>query len=121
MKMLFLDDMPERHEKVRRLFIGRDVTHVFSAEEAAQAMKATKYDVVSLDHDLAEEQYSPDYAGGGSDGTMLAKWMAEHLPKDKMPNLVMIHSLNPDGSKRMHKTLQDAGFRAVKKPFTMWN
>src|SRR5689334_19670090 len=53
MKILFLDDMEERHRLFKIRNIGRDVTHVYNAKEAIEALNSTKFDVVSLDHDLS--------------------------------------------------------------------
>ena len=119
MKVLFLDDMEERHLWARKVLHGHELHHVMTADEAADAMMAQKFDIASLDHDLSDEQ-SSGYGGGVSDGTVLAKWMATKLPKEKHPPMVLIHSMNPAGADRMHDLLKDAGFNVTKKPFTMW-
>jgi hypothetical protein len=56
-KVLFLDDMHIRHDTAKRWFEGHELVHVYTAPDAIAKLKETKFDLVCLDHDLAEEHY----------------------------------------------------------------
>lgn len=127
MKILFLDDMPERHVKAKSVLIGHELMHAMNCDEAKEMMLKHKFDVVSLDHDLAEEHYQP-WGGYGEapasrltkSGTEVAQWMATELPSSHRPPLVLLHTLNHSGAERMQAILQDAQYTVKKKPFTSW-
>ncbi len=127
MKILFVDDMQERHTKAIQQNIGRIVTSAYTAKEAIRLMREQCFDVVCLDHDLADEHYLEVFEGkvpgatlAGS-GTEIAAWMAsKDFPQHNRPKQVILHSLNPAGRQRMLGLLRDAGFNVFEKPFTMW-
>lgn len=115
MKILFLDDSPERHNKFFKDFPKEDITGVFTAQEAIDALTHTKFNLVCLDHDLGEfnrngqeltleealEQKDRD--GSGMD---VANFIAHHMDPMLWPDSVLIHSHNPDGAKAMKKVLE---------------
>ncbi len=106
MKILFLDDDPTRHKKFTRAHIGLDVTYVWSAKEAIEAINATRFDQMSLDHDLGGDRSTmttPDLGGGS--GYDVAMHIAQ-LPPEQLPSLVVIHSMNPPGGERMAQALR---------------
>lgn len=119
MKILFLDDDPTRHAKFRQAHIGRDITFVWSAEEAIEELKETYFDEVALDHDLAAQlnmELPPEGEGSGYD---VALFIAQ-LPIEKRPKVVLIHSFNPEGARRMAYALKDChqeGMKVFKIPF----
>jgi CheY-like chemotaxis protein len=58
MRILFLDDARVRHDAFALAHGGDEVLHVFTAAEATRALDLTaRFDLVHLDHDLAEEHY----------------------------------------------------------------
>jgi len=87
----------------------------WTADEAADRMKATRYDLAFLDHDLAEAHYS-GYAGHEANGTALARWMAgpgrTHAPRG-----VVVHSYNAPAAERMAGVLMGAGIPVHRNPF----
>jgi hypothetical protein len=68
---------------------------------------------ISMDHDLGLHNHDPDVPDADmqmgwdeeNDGFELVKWMVEH---DYVPEIVTIHSWNPDGAKRMADYLRQA-------------
>jgi CheY-like chemotaxis protein len=116
MRILFLDDMEERHELFQKLV--KDTSHFVvmrrNVEEAVKAVEETDppFDMMFLDHDLADEHY-PGYTGPVSDkaanGTDFVKWLVRDVEKEKWPSHVVVHSWNPDGKKRMAFLLADFG------------
>jgi hypothetical protein len=132
MKILFLDDMFDRHA---RFFdhcaqygavneeTGQTLAKIYSAYdygEATAAMMKQSFDVVFLDHDLSLESIMCDPETSEElTGTSVAKWMVEFFENSLLPKpQVVLHSLNPEGRKRMKMILRDAGFEVKEIPFT---
>lgn len=68
-------------------------------------------DMISFDHDLADEHYDPDLHGSETyneiydsfvekTGYDCAKWLINYCAENKLalPNVILIHSMNPAGS-----------------------
>jgi len=135
MKILILDDQPERHEGFIKIYHGHELTHTWTYSECVRAMKATKFDLVCLDHDLGDLawhnaslapqtdkvkveslhfnlEYSPDYTTDSMYGQSLRRYMNG---KDVVywmlnnefncPKNVLIHSWNVEEAKIMHENL----------------
>ncbi len=120
-RILFLDDNPERHAAFDLLVLGDDeVTHVRTADECRAALLGSEpFDQVWLDHDLG------DFSAAGveghyaaEDGSSLAEWFRLHLPPERYPDRVLIHSWNPDGARRMGRLIAETGVRVMLRPFT---
>lgn len=90
------------NEVAQELLIGGEVTEI------------------SLDHDLGLENESPDdleacfQAGPRPEDIELVKWMCA---VGCVPSLIVIHSWNPDGAKRMAALFNDYGHNALVRPF----
>jgi CheY-like chemotaxis protein len=99
MRVLFLDDDPVRHKAMRDMLPG--ITHVYTADEAIEALSVGDYSEVFLDHDLGGEVYvdSEEY----NTGMTVAKWLA----KNKQDATIIIHSYNPIGARNMVVKLKD--------------
>lgn len=56
-KILFLDDMEERHKEFQRVCrgAGRDIVPVWTASAAIDQLCTEKFDQVFLDHDLSHD------------------------------------------------------------------
>lgn len=108
MKILFLDDDPDRHTRVAAALAKHTLTPVCKATEAFKALQGDKFDIVFLDHDLGDfEVPETTFAGYGRvslSGADVAIAVAD-LPKEKHPDLVVIHSANPDGAKSIASLL----------------
>lgn len=73
------------------------------------------YDLVLLDHDLADEDYERPEKEDGT-GTEFARWLvAAHDPSTAKK--VIIHSYNHAGRERMYYTLSEAGWNVEQLPF----
>jgi hypothetical protein len=102
MKILFLDDDQTRHNFFRDWCQEKghmDVTHVFTADGAAEALAADTFDLIFLDHDLGEEHYGAVGEKPG-DGTGLARWMSKEWDYPEGTRIV-VHSWNHSGAARM--------------------
>lgn len=115
MRILFLDDDRRRHELFREWAQAKgqmNVTHAYTADGAAEYMAENDYNLVFLDHDLADEHYGSGLGERPGDGTGLARWMVDHW---RSSGRVVVHSWNPDGAGRMVALL--APWKAVHVPF----
>lgn len=119
MRILILEDSDERNDWFRKKFIGKVVDFAYTAEQANKLLDKNVYDVILLDHDLAEEHYVAmhsvidiDLIGTGVD---TAKYMAENKCSPKAQ--VIIHSLNTVGSQNIFDVLHNAGYNVAKIPY----
>lgn len=130
MKILFLDDMFDRHA---RFFdhcsdygavdheTGETKIKIYPAwdyHDAVRLMTYYQFEAVFLDHDLSLNSImcDPDTTEELT-GTSVARWMVEFFKHSQKPD-VYLHSLNPEGRKRMKTILRDAGFEVKELPFT---
>lgn len=133
MKILFLDDSQLRHDAFHRNRLGHDVTHVYTALEAINALEMKGiFDLVSLDHDLAEEHYLMMSEGLSEDrreaeaeclcGTGMD--VVDHLtkmPTSRRPLVVVVHSWNTSRAEEMVRRLHEAGISATWTQFNPRN
>lgn len=110
MRILFLDDARLRHDVFTAAHGPDEVVHVFTAHEAVAALAGQRrFDLVQLDHDLAEEFYLELSGGlretpGPGDphfdpGTGMD--VVRHiigLPVEQRPGQVVVHTHNVVGS-----------------------
>jgi CheY-like chemotaxis protein len=113
-RILVLDDDSRRHDWFDANIEAHDA--VWSAQEARRALHENpRYDVVFLDHDLAED-YSVVPAVWGEDGRTVARFIAA-MPAAKRPGLAHIHSSNSGGASEMEAILTAAGVRVARAEF----
>jgi CheY-like chemotaxis protein len=116
-RILFLDDMEQRHRDApeRFGFDGADVVSVWSHNEAVAALGANEpFDVAYLDHDL------PSLTGAvEKTGYHVALHIAQMAP-DRRPRRIVVHSSNPLGRRLMAELLADAGCDVVIEPFDVF-
>ncbi len=94
-RILFLDDMEQRHSEFVKATLGREhvIVQVWSAKEAIQKLEEETFDQVFLDHDLSEDDImvkvgSPSKVRTGMD-------VVDHIMKMESPPLdVIVHSCN---------------------------
>jgi len=111
MKILFLDDMKERHDYFQESCIDQDITHVWTSKEAIDKLKTDKFDAIFLDHDLGGEVYQKSIRGTGCE-------VAEFIARNDVgtPDIVL-HSWNPEGVKNMKNILGTKDYQVVIDPF----
>ena len=115
-RLLVVEDDHVRRSWFARQFAqyDRDVTDQVAV--AIQWLAQRDYDLIFLDHDLAEEHYFEAMADDGLTGYVVAAWLAEN-PHRQAEAQIIIHSLNYPGSDRMLEVLQSAGRKAEHVPF----
>ena len=110
MKILFLDDDPNRTLQFKGRTLKHDVTTVETPEEAFEALdKHSRFDIASLDHDLFGKIYQPS---DEKSGWAVANHI-EEMENSKQPLKVICHSYNPDGVAAMTATLTNG----IAEPF----
>lgn len=113
-RILVLDDDARRHEWFDALLTGH--LSVWSAEEARRALQDNqRYDLVFLDHDLAED-FAVVPAVWGEDGRTVARFIAA-MPEDKRPAMAHIHSSNWGAASEMEAILTAAGVTVTRAEF----
>ena len=125
MRILVLDDDPERHSHFASNLTSHQVVHVDTYDKVCdQLARSERFDLVYLDHDLNDHQArsvgGPTMYGGPRelDGRDVATFIAKKLPKDKRPKKVIVHSWNQTGAAQMVAVLQKAGLPVR---YEMWH
>lgn len=115
-RVLIVEDDDVRRSWFERQFarFERDVTDQVAV--AIQWLAQRDYDLIFLDHDLAEEHYFVSVADDGLTGYAVAAWLADN-PSQQAEAQIIIHSLNYPGSDRMLEVLLSAGRKAEHVPF----
>lgn len=100
MRTLCLDDDPERHAWVKDLRRRDEVVCVFRYSEVISALERERWDLLFLDHDLADKVADADYMGavmyasdGGCryyNGRDVAAWLVAN--PGRCPPAIWIHS-----------------------------
>lgn len=104
MKVLIVEDDPNRMEIFNELFVGDEVTWAKTASQGIKWLGRETYDLVMLDHDLTAK----------STGREVALHMAT---MEDPPPYAIVHSWNPTGAKAIGQILADAGIRHLVLPF----
>lgn len=122
MRILFLDDMRVRHDEFNPP-AEHELWRAWNGEQALKLVAEKTFDVMFLDHDLADDHYDEHRTGNRGfsqsvSGTEVAKAIAE-LPSDRRPKFVVVHSWNSIGGPRMRRILQDAGIPCVWDMFSL--
>jgi CheY-like chemotaxis protein len=113
-RILVLDDDARRHQWFDAELARHD--SAWSAVEARRALEnGARYDLVFLDHDLAED-YSVVPAVWGEDGRTVARFIAA-MPGDRRPVMAHIHSSNWGAASEMEAILRAAGVRVTRAEF----
>ena len=107
--VLFLDDDPTRHDLFDKSMSDVcQITHVKTSQQAIDALRCQKFDAASLDHDLG------DFGSGEvGDGMEVAEFIALHLQRANIPDLVFVHSFNAPAAKRMTDCLMAGNITTV--------
>lgn len=113
LKVFVLEDDELRQNWFLKRFFGKaSVDLAATAKEGIALLATSRYDAIFLDHDL-----TPEHSAGMWDddtGYLVAKHLAANPHEGAS---VVVHSMNPSGSRRMIDTLRDAGIGAQMIPF----
>ena len=119
-RVLFVDDMPERHRAFAAMNSHCEIMHADTVERAIDYLdRYPAFDVVCLDHDMSDADYAAfhredrAHVGGGQ---VVAEWMLEHRGLVGDPRIV-VHTWNPDAAVRMQSALARVFTNVSAKPF----
>lgn len=112
MRILVVEDNPERIKKFKRELIGQDVDYEEDAESAIRLVQTVKYDLIFLDHDLGGLAYVP--SNDPNTGYQVAKAIKN---TENESAYVIIHSCNSVGAQAIKYELP----KAILAPFIMLN
>lgn len=101
--ILVLEDNEERTKVFKRELIGHEAVFCVSASEAIKELEDRCFDAVFLDHDLGGKVFVEETENTGYE---VCLWLEKNT--GKKPKIIIIHSLNPSGVKRMLQAVPDA-------------
>jgi CheY-like chemotaxis protein len=119
-KILFLDDMDERHSNFIKATLGRghEVVQVYRASEAIKKLGSEEFDQVFLDHDLSIDDIMVKV--GKESKVPTGMTVVDHIMKmEKPPMDVIVHSCNGPAAWEMCYRLAEhpAKIRVQRLPF----
>lgn len=119
MRVLVLEDWIDRLKKFREWYKAEhDYVEATTADEARRLLAAgPRFDVMFLDHDLAEEHYEGKGMDGEDTGFAVCRYITDSMPIAERPRTFIVHSLNPVGAERMVKHLSTAGLNVYRVPY----
>lgn len=115
-RVLVVEDDEVRCAWFREKLEGRTLDVTCDVPTAVAWLAEREYEAILLDHDLADEHYFSDTPDDERTGYAVARWLADH-PDAQRDALIVIHSLNYTGARRMLDALRNAGRDAEHIPF----
>ena len=106
MRILVLEDNPDRMRAFNQNLIGHVVEIVTHARPCMEKLQNEKWDFLFLDHDLNGQVYVPS---GPDTGWEVAQWLRDN--PEKKPYKIQIQSMNSDGAIKMLELLPEAMWR----------
>lgn len=114
MRIFILDDDIRRHQAFAQNLAGHDVTHAHSYDMGVKALlQEERFHLFFLDRDLNDfglRSIGPTTSMYGGirelTGEDFCRFIAGELPKEKYPDLFVIHSHNENGAARMEELLR---------------
>ncbi|MCA1617928.1 MAG: hypothetical protein LC795_01150 [Acidobacteria bacterium] len=115
-RILIVEDDEARCAWFRERLAGSRLDVTCDVRQAVRWLAERDYRAVLLDHDLADEHYFSNEPDDERTGYAVARWLAEN-PTRQRDALIVVHSLNYTGARRMVEVLRDAGREAEHIPF----
>lgn len=112
MRILVVEDNPERVKKFKRELVGNIVDYAVDASAGLEYLVSNSYGLIFLDHDLGlREMVNSDDA---NTGYQVALAIASDA---KNTSVIVVHSCNPAGASNISRALP----RAILAPFPVLN
>jgi CheY-like chemotaxis protein len=115
-RVLIVEDSEERCVWFRERLAGSLLDVTCDVRVAVRWLAERDYRAVLLDHDLTEEHYFSNEPDDDRTGYAVARWLAEN-PTAQRDAMIVVHSLNYTGARRMVEVLRAAGRDAEHIPF----
>lgn len=112
MKILFIDDSPERRKVFKSNSIGFIVDFAENADSAIELFSKNTYNLIYIDHDLEDSHYD-----NPTDQDKNGAYIAKELLKNENNNnsTIIIHSLNENGRKNI-KSILNSKYKYIYTP-----
>ncbi|GAH43886.1 unnamed protein product [marine sediment metagenome] len=104
MNILILEDDENRNALFRKNLAPLSIEIRDDVKELKTLLLNKKWDVLFLDHDLGGEVFVD--SNREDTGSEVARWLNEN--PERLPNMIFIHTMNPDGQINMKKLLPSA-------------
>jgi YD repeat-containing protein len=115
-RVLIVEDDEARCAWFRERLAGSLLDVTCDVREAVRWLAERDYHALLLDHDLADEHYFSNEPDDERTGYAVARWLADN-PTAQRDALIVVHSLNYTGARRMVEVLRAAGRDAEHVPF----
>ena len=115
-RILIVEDDEARCAWFRERLAGSQLDVTCDVRQAVLWLAERDYRAVLLDHDLADEHYFSNEPDDERTGYAVARWLAEN-PTSQRDALIVVHSLNYTGARRMVEVLRASGRDAEHIPF----
>ena len=115
-RILIVEDDEARCAWFRERLAGSHLDVTCDVRQAVRWLAEHDYRAVLLDHDLTDEHYFSNEPDDERTGYYVARWLAEN-PTRQRDALIVVHSLNYTGARRMVEVLRAAGRDAEHIPF----
>jgi CheY-like chemotaxis protein len=115
-RVLIVEDNEARCAWFRERLKDRQLDVTCDVRTAIEWLVERDYEAILLDHDLTYEHYLTDEPDDERTGYAVARWLADN-PTSHRNALIVIHSLNYTGARRMLELLRGAGRDAEHIPF----
>lgn len=114
MKILIVDDLLIRHNKISKDYNGHEIFHAYTFAQACAFLDQEQFDLISLDHDLHD--FSGDN-GKELKGYDVALYLVRCVSQDKWPEYVIAHTQNNVGAFNITQLVSSNGINGIIKPF----
>jgi CheY-like chemotaxis protein len=115
-RVLIVEDDEARCAWFRERLKGRRLDVTCDVRTAIEWLAERDYEAILLDHDLTDEHYFTNEPDDERTGYAVARWLADN-PTTHRNALIVIHSLNYVGARRMLELLRSSGRDAEHIPF----
>ncbi|MDT5262474.1 MAG: Cyclic-phosphate processing Receiver domain [Acidobacteriota bacterium] len=115
-RILIVEDDEARCAWFRERLKNRQLDVTCDVRTAIEWLVERDYEIILLDHDLADEHYFSNEPDDERTGYAVARWLADN-PTTHRDAQIVIHSLNYTGAQRMLELLRGAGRDAEHIPF----
>jgi CheY-like chemotaxis protein len=115
-RILVIDDDPERRENFRFWFIGHALTQAPNFDAGLEALAdGTPWDVAFLDHDLDmfNEHGQPQRSDSGAHNGQDIAAAIDAMPPCRRPRRIVVHSWNGFGAALMAEAMRADGNSSV--------
>lgn len=108
MKILILEDDEQRVKKFKEQMYGHVLYITHLPKQAKKWLEEIEFDLITLDHDLAEEMQGLDNNFDVGTGLEVANFIGQN-PQLSQKAQILIHSLNGGGAQRMISAMKSRG------------